>query len=139
MKRALFNFLVLQLIVWTIVFYNGSNNSDAVNHASISDTWKVINIEDKNDESFVLHYPTFQKLTLNENGSFVRVNSDEDIEKGNWYLNKSNNRLTLMHEGGVKEYDIIQLPVESSQSFIIKENISDLSANSDIEYELNRM
>ena len=139
MKRALFNFLVLQLIVWTIVFYDSSSDDNSINHASISDTWEVVSIEDKSDESFILHYPTFQKLTLNENGSFIRENIDQDIERGNWYLNKSKDRLTLMHEGGVKEYDIIQLPLESSQSFIIKENISELSANSDIEYELNRM
>ncbi len=139
MKRALFNFFVLQLIVWAIVFYDGSENNNEINHASISDTWKVVKVGDQKKKSFVLHYPTFQRLTLNDNGSFIRVQSDEQIEKGNWYLNKTKTKLTLMHEGGVKEYDIIQLPVENSQSFIIKENIADASSSMDIEYELNRL
>ena len=139
MKRALFNFFVLQLIVWAIVFYDGSENNNQLNHASISDTWKVVKAGDQQEKSFVLHYPSFQKLTLNENGSFVRVQSDERIEKGNWYLNKTKTKLTLMHQGSIKEYDIIQLPIENSQSFIIKENVADASSSMDIEYELNRL
>jgi hypothetical protein len=99
----------------------------------------VAKIGDQSNTSFVLHYPTFQKLTLNENGSFVRVKSDEMIEKGSWFLNKNKTKLTLMHERGVMEYDIIQLPIESSQSFIIKENIAQASTQLDIEYELTRM
>jgi hypothetical protein len=87
----------------------------------------------------VLHYPTFQKLTLNENGSFVRVKNDQRVERGNWYLNRSKTKLTLMHEGGIKEYDILQLPIESSQSFIIKENIAEASNPLDIKYELTCM
>ena len=139
MKRSLFNFLVLQLVVWAVVFYDNSNSSEGINQASISDTWEVAKIGDQPETSFVLHYPTFQKLTLNENGSFVRVKNNEQVERGNWYLNKTKTKLTLMHEGGVKEYDILQLPIESSQSFIIKENIADASTPLDIKYELTRM
>lgn len=139
MKRALFNFFVLQLVVWAIVFYDGSNNEEDINHASISATWSVAKVANQNQKSFVLHYPTFQKLTLNDNGSFVRVKNDEEIEKGSWYLNRSKTKLTLMHEGGIKEYDIIQLPVETSQTFIIKENVLEASVPQDIEYELTRL
>jgi hypothetical protein len=139
MKRALFNFFILQLVVWAVVFYDNSNNVEGIKHATISDTWEVAKIGDQSETSFVLHYPTFQKLTLNENGSFVRVKNDEQVESGSWYLNKSKTKLTLMHAGGIKEYDILQLPVESSQSFIIKENIADASTSLDIKYELTRM
>jgi hypothetical protein len=139
MKRALFNFFVLQLVVWAIVFYDGSNDKEGINHSTISATWSVAKVANQNQKSFVLHYPTFQKLTLNDNGSFVRVKSDEEVEKGSWYLNRSKTKLTLMHEGGIKEYDIIQLPVETSQSFIIKENVLEASVPQNIEYELTRL
>lgn len=139
MKRALFNFFILQLVVWAVVFFDNSNIDEGIKQASISDTWEVAKIGDQAEQSFVLYYPTFQKLTLNENGSFLRVKSDEQIERGNWYLNKTKTKLTLMHAGGVKEYDILQLPIESSQSFIIKENIAEASTPLDIQYELTRM
>jgi hypothetical protein len=139
MKWSLFNFFVLQLVVWSIIFYDGSGDDEGINQASISDTWAVAKVGNQTEGSFVLHYPTFQKLTLNENGSFVRVRNDQRVERGNWYLNRSKTKLTLMHEGGVKEYDILHLPIESSQSFIIKENIAEASNPLDIKYELTRM
>jgi hypothetical protein len=139
MKRAIFNFFVLQVIIWAVVFYDGSQNSENINHASISDTWEVVSFGDHSDNSFVLHYPTFQKLTLNENGTFQRVRSNEEIENGSWFLNGNETTLTLMHESGREEYEIVQLPIQSSQSFIIKENIVDTSNPLDIEYELNRL
>lgn len=139
MKWSLFNFFVLQLVVWSIIFYDGSGDDEGINQASISDTWAVAKVGNQTESSFVLHYPTFQKLTLNENGSFVRVKNDQRVERGNWYLNRSKTKLTLMHEGGIKEYDILQLPIESSQSFIIKENIAEASNPLDIKYELTRM
>jgi hypothetical protein len=139
MKWSLFNFFVLQLVVWSIIFYDGSGDDEGINQASISDTWAVAKVGNQTESSFVLHYPTFQKLTLNENGSFVRVKNDQRVERGNWYLNRSKTKLTLMHEGGIKEYDILQLPIESSQSFIIKENIAEASNPLDIKYELTCM
>lgn len=139
MKWSLFNFFVLQLVVWSIIFYDGSGDDEGINQASISDTWAVAKVGNQTEGSFVLHYPTFQKLTLNENGSFVRVKNDQRVERGNWYLNRSKTKLTLMHEGGIKEYDILQLPIESSQSFIIKENIAEASNPLDIKYELTCM
>jgi hypothetical protein len=139
MKWSLFNFFVLQLVVWSIIFYDGSGDDEGINQASISDTWAVAKVGNQTESSFVLHYPTFQKLTLNENGSFVRVRNDQRVERGNWYLNRSKTKLTLMHEGGIKEYDILQLPIESSQSFIIKENIAEASNPLDIKYELTCM
>jgi hypothetical protein len=139
MKRAIFNFFVLQVVVWTVVFYNGSENTENINHASISDTWEVMSIDNKEDKSFVLHFPTFQKLTLKENGTFVRVRSDQVIEHGTWYLNSSETKLTLMQESGVEKYEIVQLPLQSSQSFIIKENVADATDPLDVEYELNRL
>ncbi len=139
MKRAIFNFFVLQVVVWTVVFYNGSANNENINHASISDTWEVVSFGNQENKSFVLHYPTFQKLTLEENGTFVRVRSDQEIEKGTWFLNGSETILTLMHESGVEEYEIVQLPLQSSQSFIIKENIADATDPLDVKYELNRL
>jgi hypothetical protein len=139
MKRVVFNFFVLQLVIWSIVFYEGSGEVNEVNQASISDTWEVVKVEDQSAESVVLHYPTFQKLTLNENGSYTRENKDKEIENGSWYLNSERTKLTLTSKGSTKEYDIIQLPVNSAQSFIIKENVNQSTASMDLEYELTRM
>jgi hypothetical protein len=140
MKRSLFNFFILQLVVWFVVFYDSSDSSNTdVNHAAISATWEVSKVEKHDLKSFILHYPTFHQLTLNNDGSFVRLKNDEAIETGSWRLNKSKTKLMLVQLNGIEEYDIIQLPVESSQSFILKENIYEASVPQKIEYELTRM
>lgn len=139
MKRVVFNFFVLQLVIWSIVFYEDVGEANQVNQASISDTWQVVKVEDQSSNSVVLHYPSFQKLTLNENGSYTRENKEKVIESGNWQLNSERTRLTLTCKGSIKEYDIIQLPVNSTQSFIIKENVNQPTASMDLEYELTRM
>lgn len=139
MKRALFNFFILQLVVWSVVFYTGSSEQQDVIHASISATWEVAKIENQDQKSFILHYPTFHQLSLNDDGSYIRLKNDEAIETGSWHLNKSKTKLMLVHLNGVKEYDIIQMPLETTQSFIIKENILEASVQQKVEYELTRM
>jgi hypothetical protein len=139
MKRALFNFFILQLVIWSVVFYNGSNDQHDVSHAAISATWEVAKIENQDQKSFILHYPTFHQLALNNDGSYIRLKDDDAIETGNWHLNKSETKLMLVHLNGVKEYDIIQMPVETSQSFIIKESILEATVQQKVEYELTRM
>lgn len=140
MKTAIFNFLVLQAVIWAIVFSNNiSGNTNEVNYASISDTWEVVKIGDLSDKSVVLHYPTFYKLTLNTDGTYIRLKNNEIPEKGKWYLNKSKSMLTLKNDAEIKKYDIIQLPNLNSESFIIKENVKDINSKYDIKYELTRM
>ena len=132
MKRAIFNFFILQLIVWSVVFYDGATDNDTINYSSISDTWKVINPVHGNRESIILD--EFHQLTLKEDGSFQRVSGDE-LQSGNWYLNKERSKLTLMSSKGVWEYDIIQLPIQSSETFIIEESVAEATTK----YELNRL
>ena len=139
MKTAIFNFLVLQVTVWAVVFSSSLNeqNSD-VNHASISDTWEVVNVGKNVNYERVLHYPTFNKLTLNNDGSYVRLRDDETLETGKWNLDTSKSVLTLDNESESQTFEIIQLPNSSSKSFIIKENVNDSNAKYNIKYELTR-
>ena len=139
MKTTIFNFLVLQVTVWAVVFSSSLNeqNSD-VNHASISDTWEVVNVGKNINQDMVLHYPTFNKLTLNIDGSYIRLRDDETLETGKWSIDTSKSLLTLTNESETQKFEIIQLPNSNSKSFIIKENVKGLNTKYDIKYELTR-
>ena len=140
MKTAIFNFLVLQIVVWAIVFSsNISGETSEVNYASISDTWEVVKVGENSSKEVVLHYPTFYKLTLNIDGTYIRLKNDETIENGNWKLNRSKSMLTLMNKMETKKYEIVQLPNSNSESFIIKENVKDINSKQKVKYQLTRM
>lgn len=139
MKTAIFNFLVLQVVVWTLVFSSSINEKTSeVNYATISDTWEVVNIGENINQDVVMHYPTFNKLTLNIDGSYVRLRDDETLESGKWSIDTSRSQLILMNESETRKFEIIQLPNSGSKSFIIKENVKGLNAKYDIKYELTR-
>lgn len=140
MKTAIFNFLVLQAIVWAFVFSADiSGTSEEINYASVSDTWEVVNLGENQDPGIILHYPTFNKLTLNIDGTYVRMKNEKTIEEGRWVLNKLNATLSLISDTEVKKYEIIQLPSENSKSFIIKENVNGGSSNYGVRYQLIRL
>ena len=140
MKTAIFNFLVLQIVVWAIVFSsNISGETSEVNYASISDTWEVVKVGENSNQEVVLHYPTFYKLTLNIDGTYIRLKNDETIENGNCKLNRSKSMLTLMNKMETKKYEIVQLPNSNSESFIIKENVKDINSKQKLKYQLTRM
>jgi len=140
MKTAIFNFLVLQVVVWAFVFSaNESNEPQQVNYASLSDTWEVAQVGDNSSGNVFMHYPTFNKLTLNLNGTFIRLRDDETIEEGTWKIDDEKTRLTLFTDIGIQNFEIIQMPSVHSESFIIKESIVAANAHSDIRYELTRL
>jgi len=139
MKTAIFNFIVLQVVVWAIVFSSDKNGAtDEVSYAAISATWQVVNSGKQNNPDYILHYPSFHKLTLNIDGTYVRLINDETTEEGYWILDKSESTLTLNNGEGIKKYEIIQLPDNQSETFIIKENRNDIFSGEGIEYELIR-
>ncbi|MCG8307916.1 MAG: copper resistance protein NlpE [Cytophagales bacterium] len=140
MKTAIFNFLVLQVIVWALVFSSDQSDSpQKVKHASLTDTWEVVKIANNEDPQFVLHYPTFNKLTLNNDGSYIRVKNDETLEEGHWDINNAKTRLTLRNNDKVRKYEIVKMPNANSETFIIKEYINTPYKKRDIKYELTRM
>ena len=140
MKTAIFNFLVLQVVVWAFVF-SADENTDAqqVQYASLSDTWVVAHIGDKNPNDVIAHYPTFNKLTLNINGTYIRLRDDENIEEGSWEINKNKTKLTLFSADGSQDYEIVEMPKTNSESFIIKERHATANVQADIKYELTRL
>ena len=109
MKTAIFNFLVLQVVVWAFVF-SADENSDAqqVQYASLSDTWVVAHVGDNSSKEVIAHYPTFNKLTLNFNGTYIRLRDDETIEEGSWKINKEKTKLTLFTASGSQDYEIVE-------------------------------
>jgi hypothetical protein len=140
MKTTIFNFLVLQVIVWAIVFSGGiGSETKEVNYAIISDSWQVAKVGEKNSENLHLQHPSFNKLTLNIDGSYLRVRNDESLESGSWNISNSNSILLLSNESGIRKYDIIQLPESTTQSFIIKDKGEAFNSKDDLEYELTRM
>ena len=138
MKTTIFNFLVLQVVIWAFVFKSNDNSSNEVKYASVTDTWEVAKIGSSNSGS-VLHYPSFNTLTLNPDGTYIRLKADEEIETGSWEINKFHSKLILKNAENSKKYEIVQLPDSDEESFIIKEYIVISNINSDIKYELTRM
>ena len=140
MKIALFNFLVLQVIVWSIVFSTGSEvERGGVNYASISDTWRVEEVADYNSQEVIMHYPTFHKLTLNMDGSYIRLKNAGTTEAGYWSVNESKSVLILKSSDEELEFDIVQAPGPNSESFVIVENIQKSRPGLSIKYKLTRM
>ena len=140
MKGAIFNFLVLQVVVWTFVFSTRNNDSsEEIVYASISDTWTVNKLDSGKEQGIVLHYPSFQKLTLNQDGTYLRSTANSTVEEGSWNVNQDVTKLTLVSSSGVKQYEIVQFPDKESESFIIKERNKESSPTNMISYELIRI
>ena len=140
MKTAIFNFLILQIVIWTFVFSSGERpESSDISYASISDTWEVVKVDNGENNEVVMHYPTFNKLTLNPDGTYLRLKDDETLETGNWKINDEKSQLNLINESEVKKYEIVQLPSLTTESFIIKEFKSNSSKSVDLKYELTRI
>ena len=139
MKRAIFNFLVLQIVIWAFVFNSEDEAKSSLKHASVTDTWEVVKIGKGSSNGQVLHYPTFNKLTLNSDGSYVRLKDDETIENGFWVISENKTQLTLRSGELVKSYEIIQMPAENAESFIIKEQVKNNLLSGNIKYELTRI
>jgi len=138
MKGAIFNFLVLQVVIWAFVFSTNEKTSEQyVKHASISDTWKVSKVAEDKINEVVLHYPSFNKLTLNLDGTYIRLRNNETLEEGNWKIDDE--KLTLINKTEIQRFDIIQLPSINSETFVIKENLRDSKSNRNIKYELTRI
>ena len=139
MKTTIFNFLVLQVVIWAFVFKSNDNSSTELKYASVTDTWEVAKIG-SNKSGPVLHYPSFNKLTLNPDGTYIRLKTNGTIESGNWEINKLRSKLILKNGEVSKHYEIVHLPDTEEESFIIKEYIEISNINSDIiKYELNRI
>ena len=139
MKTAIFNFLILQVVIWTFVFSSSEKPASDISYASITDTWEVVKIGDNDVDGVILHYPTFNKLTLNIDGTYLRLKDDETLEVGNWKIDSERSLLNLIHDSGIKKYEIVQLPNSSTEAFIIKENKSNSGKGMDIKYELTRI
>jgi hypothetical protein len=140
MKTAIFNFFVLQVVVWAFVFSaDEKTDTQQVQYASLSDTWLVAYVGDQNSDEIVAHYPTFSKLTLNLNGTYIHLRDDETIEEGSWKINKKKAKLTLFTADGSHDYEIVEMPKTNSESFIIKERHAMADVQADIKYELTRL
>ena len=140
MKTAIFNFLVLQVVVWAFVFSaDESTDAQQVQYASLSDTWVVAQVGDNINNEVIAHYPTFNKLTLNLNGTYIRLRDDETIEEGSWKVDKAKTKLTLFTAKGSQDFEIVELPKTNSESFIIKESHAKANVQADIKYELTRL
>ena len=132
-------FILLQLTVWTIVF----QEEDAIStnfYESLSDTWEVVDNIKPAEGEVLLHYPTFNKLSLNSDGTYIRFNiGGEGSERGMWKVNRENTHLILDTGFGLEKYEIIQLPDEHNHLFVIKEQIRKDSQPIEFEYKLTRL
>lgn len=138
MKTTIFNFLVLQVVIWGFVFKPGYDSESDINYASLMDSWEVAKVGNNLDRT-VLHYPTFNKLTLNPDGTYIRLKDDDSIETGTWKIDNFQSKLILDNGIASKKYEIVQLPETENASFIIKEHIEVSNKASNIKYELTRI
>ena len=139
MKTAIFNFLVLQVVIWAFVFSTEiSGTTQEISYASILDTWEVVKLADNNNTDVILHYPFFNKLTLTVDGTYSWLRDDKTLEEGKWVIDEQNSTLMLISALEVKKYEIIQMPSDHYESFIIKENVNADNPRIAIKYELIR-
>lgn len=139
MRATIVGFILLQLTVWTIVF----QEEDAIStnfYESLSDTWEVVDNIKPAEGEVLLHYPTFNRLSLNSDGTYIRFNiGGEGSERGMWKINKENTHLILDTGFALEKYEIIQLPDEHNHLFVIKEQIRKDSRPVELEYKLTRL
>lgn len=139
MRATIVGFVLLQLIVWTLIFREDDKVS-ANFYANLFDTWQVVSNVKPAQGEVLMHYPTFNKLTLNSDGTYIRFHiSGNGTEQGIWKINKENTHLILDTGYGQERYEIIQLPDQTSNLFVIKEYIDKGAAPSEREYKLTRL
>lgn len=140
MKATIVGFILLQLTVWTIVFQKEEDVVSSNFYESLSDTWEVVENVKPAEGEVLLHYPTFNKLSLNSDGTYIRFNIDgEGAERGMWKINKEKTHLILDTGFGLEKYEIIQLPDDYNNLFVIKERINKDSQPIELEYKLTRL
>lgn len=109
-------------------------------YESLSDTWEVVGNIKPAEGEVLLHYPSFNKLSLNSDGTYIRFNiGGEGAERGMWKINKEKTHLILDTGFGFEKYEIIQLPDQYSNVFVIKEQIHKDSQPIELEYKLTRL
>ncbi len=119
MRATIIGFVLLQIVVWSIVF-SGEDNLTGNFYEDLSDTWEVVNVNQQAQGEILLHYPTFNRLTLNSDGNFIRFTIDGATEEGKWRVNKENTHLVLDTGYKLEKYEIIQMPDQLNNVFIIK-------------------
>ncbi len=139
MKRALFNFFVLQLMVWAFVFYDGSSSETGLNLSEFPITLQPSRVVENSAAQASAFAGSKLRIALKENGSFVLKTDENQSEAGNWFINKSKTKLTLIYKNGVREYNIIQLPHDSSETLIIGKNDLEAFIPQNIELELTNL
>ncbi|GEM_PF-2839604 len=138
MRATIIGFVLLQIIVWSIVF-SGEENLAGNFYEDLSDTWEVVNVNQQAQGEVMLHYPTFNRLTLNSNGDFLRDRIDGSQEEGTWRINRENTHLILDTGKRLEKYEIIQMPDQASNVFIIKEPANNNSSQTNQEVKLTRL
>ncbi len=142
MRATVIGFVLLQIVVWSIVF-SGEDNLTGNFYEDLSDTWEVMNVNQKAQGDVLLHYPTFNRLTLNSDGNFIRFiidgTPDGSIEEGKWRINKENTHLILDTGFKLEKYEIIQMPDQLSNVFIIKGQANSNTEKPSKEVKLTRL
>jgi len=138
MRATIIGFVLLQVVVWSIVF-SGEENIAGNFYENLSDTWEVVNVNQQAQGEVILHYPTFNRLTLNSDGNFIRFTVDGYTEEGTWRVNKENTHLILDTGTKLEKYEIIQMPDQSSNVFIIKGQANHGTQKQSQEVKLTRL
>lgn len=144
MRTTIIGFILLQIVVWSIVFSDESGSVSQSFYDDLSDTWEVVNVNYESRGDVILHFPTFDKLTLNSDGTYIRLKrnnktNDRTREEGAWSINDEQTHLLLDTGFEVEKYEIIQLPSKNSQVFVIKEYLNKDKESKEYEYKLTRM
>ena len=138
MRATVIGFVLLQIVVWSIIF-SGEDNLTGNFYEDLSDTWEVVNVNQQAQGEVLLHYPTFNRLTLNSDGNFIRETIDGSYEEGNWRVNKENTHLILDTGNKLEKYEIIQMPDQQSNVFIIKGQANSGNTKPGNEVKLTRL
>jgi len=139
MRRTIIGFVLLQVAVWYVVFKDEQNPVSANFYEGLSDTWEVVNVNNQAKGEVLYHYPTFRKLTLNSDGSYIRMKLDGAMEQGKWHINEAQTHIVLNTGMKVEKFEIIQLPSDNDHILVIKEFLNKELENNEFEYKLSRL
>ena len=121
MRATIIGFVLLQIVVWSIVFREDYAAYNSNINQQLADTWEVVDVNNQAQGDVIMHFPTFNKLTLNNDGTFIRFKLDGSLEQGDWSTDTAESQLILDTGLKLEKYDIIQHPSKNSNVFVIKE------------------
>ncbi|HBH22054.1 MAG TPA: hypothetical protein DDY13_01390 [Cytophagales bacterium] len=136
MRLNFIGFLLLQILLWSIVFSDEKNSFGSDQYENIADTWRVVDYG--NPLTISNSNEAFYQLILNEDGTFMRKDQKGTTTAGIWSLDPRHNALVLSYSQAKEKYRIVQLPKSEFDHLVLQKEAGN-ALKSGPEYKLARL